>query len=85
MTMQKSSNESDRGTASGSREPYSGPGDGRDGENRLHDVELSARGESLEDRQRDRASNGVPGGQDDSITTRKHQGDDDRYGVSRGD
>ena len=75
----------DRGTASGSREPYSGPSDGRSTDDRLHDVDLEARGESLEDHQRDRQSNGAAGGRDDSIATRKHTGDDDRLGISRGD
>lgn len=80
----RSSFESDRGTASGSREPSSGPSDGRTTGNRLHDIDASERGESLEDHQRDRAGNGVPGGYDDSVKHRKGEGDD-RRGISRGD
>lgn len=74
-----------RGEASGSREPYSGPSDGRTTDNRLHDIELRDGGESLEDHQRDRAGNGVPGGYDDSVEQRKGKDGPDRYGVSRGD
>ena len=84
MNTSKSSNESDR-IASGQREPYSGPSDGRDSENRLHGIDASDRGESLEDHQRDRGSNGLAGAQDDSLATRKHAEDTDRRGVSRGD
>ncbi|HZX81854.1 MAG TPA: hypothetical protein VFE72_12975 [Lysobacter sp.] len=75
---------SDHGTAKGERQPYSGPGEGRAAENRLHEVGLDDRGESLEDRQRDRDSNGVAGGYDDSIATRKHA-DVDRAGTTDGD
>lgn len=76
--------ESDRGTASGSREPFSGPSDGRATENRLHDIDLSDRGESLEDHQRDRNSEGVRDGYDDSIDHHRGEGED-RLGISRGD
>lgn len=72
------------GVPSGSRENMTGPHEGRDTENRLHDVDLEARGEFLEDAQRDRDSNGLADGYDDSIARRKG-GDTDRYGVSRGD
>lgn len=85
MTPRKSRLESGRGLASGQREPFSGPGEGRDSENRLHGIDADDRGESLEDHQRDRQSNGRAGAQDDSLATRKHQGETDRYGVSRGD
>lgn len=86
MTTSRTSLGSDSGTASGSREPYSGPSDGKTTENRLHDVDLQERGESLEDHQRDRASNGVADGYDDSLERRKGDGDGtDRLGVARGD
>ena len=54
------------------------------GEGLRRDGRTADRGESLEDQQRDRASNGLAGGYDDSIATRK-DADDDRAGVARGD
>lgn len=76
---------SDTGTASGSRENMTGPQEPRRTENRLHDIELEARGEFLEDEQRDRDSNGLEGGYDDSIARRKHGGEpDDRAATTRG-
>ena len=74
---------SNSGTAEGQREPYSGPGEGRAAQNRLHDVELDDRGESMEDQQRDRSSKGVAGGYDDSVATRK-DANPDRSGTARG-
>ena len=77
---------SDSGTASGSRENMTGPQDHQRTDDRLHDVELEARGEFLEDAQRDRDSRGVAGGYDDSIARRKGDGDgEDRRGIARGD
>ena len=76
--------ESGTGTPSGSREPYSGPSDGRTTAKRLHDVDLTDRGESPEDHQRDRDSKGVAGGYDDSVARRRHE-DVDRSGIARGD
>lgn len=77
---------SNSGTASGSRKPLFGPDDGRTTENRLHDLDLEARGESLEDHQRDRGSKGVAGGYDDSLDTRKGNDEGHDYlGIARGD
>ncbi|GAB2508469.1 hypothetical protein [Lysobacter humi (ex Lee et al. 2017)] len=73
-----------RGVPSGNRENMTGPDEGRSPENRLHDASLADRGEFIEDHQRDRDSNGLAGGQDDSLA-RRRGGDSDRYGVSRGD
>ena len=85
-TERPSSLESDTGTASGSRENMTGPQQRRSTENRLHDVELSTRGEFLEDEQRDRDSKGVAGGYDDSIARRRGNDDgQDRAGIARGD
>lgn len=78
--------ESDSGTASGSRENMTGPREAQSTGNRLHEVDLSTRGEFLEDEQRDRDSKGVAGGYDDSIARRRGEGEgEDRRGVSRGD
>lgn len=77
---------SDRGTASGARGSMTGPDEGRTTENRLHDLDLEARGESLEDHQRDRDSKGVAGGYDDSLETRKGNDEGHDYlGIARGD
>ncbi|WP_133499145.1 hypothetical protein [Cognatilysobacter terrigena] len=74
-----------RGEASGSREPYSGPSDGRTTDNRLNEIDARDGGESLDDHQRDRASRGVADGYNDSVGRRKGEDDRDRLGVSRGD
>lgn len=77
---------SDRGTADARREPMSGPGNARELDDRLHDVNLQARGEFVSDHQRDRDSKGVAGGYDDSIETRKGSDEgEDRRGIARGD
>jgi hypothetical protein len=77
---------SNTGTASGSRKPLLGPDDGRTTENRLHDLDPEARGESLEDHQRDRDSRGLTDGYDDSIDTRKGNDEGHDYlGIARGD
>jgi hypothetical protein len=76
---------SDSGTASGSRQPLKGPDDGRTTENRLHDLDLEARGEFLEDHQRDRDSKGVTDGYDDSLQRRKGEEGHDYLGIARGD
>lgn len=74
------------GVASGSRENMTGPHDGRDTDNRLHQVDAASRGEALEDAQRDRDSNGVAGGYDDSVETRRGDREGpDRLGITRGD
>lgn len=83
-SKQPSTSQSSRGVPSGQRQNMTGPDEGRDPANRLHDLDLSDRGESLEDHQRDRDSKGVADGYDDSVTTRKG-GDHDYRGVSRGD
>lgn len=76
----------DGGTASGSHKALYRPGDGRTTDNRLHDLDLEARGESLEDHQRDRDSKGVTDGYDDSLGTRKRNDEGHDYlGISRGD
>lgn len=83
-SKQPSTSQSSRGVPSGQRQNMTGPDEGRDPANRLHDLDLSDRGESLEDHQRDRDSKGVAGEYDDSVATRK--GDDrDRLGIARGD
>lgn len=77
---------SDTGTASGSgsRENMTGPQDHQRTDNRLHEVELEARGEFLEDAQRDRDSRGLADGYDDSIARRKGDGEgEDRLGIAR--
>lgn len=80
-----SSPTSDTGTASGSRENMTGPQDHQRTDNRLHDVELEAHGDFLEDSQRDRDSRGVADGYDDSIARRKGDGEgEDRLGIARG-
>ncbi len=79
-----SSLESDSGTASGSRENMTGPREAGITEERLHNVNLSTRGEFLEDAQRDRDSKGVAGGYDDSIARRRGE-EQDRSGIARGD
>lgn len=77
---------SNRGTASGRHQPLYRPGDERGSDNRLHDLDLEARGESLEDHQRDRASKGVAGGYDDAVATRKGKDEGNDYlGIARGD
>lgn len=83
-THKPSSLDRNSGVPSGNRENMTGPDGGRGAENRLHEASLADRGESIEDYQRDRDSNGLAGGQDDSLT-RRRGGDSDRYGVSRGD
>lgn len=83
-SKQPSTSQSGRGIPSGQRQNMTGPEEGRDPENRLHNLDLSDRGESLEDHQRDRDSKGVAEGYDDSVATRKG-GDRDYLGVSRGD
>lgn len=83
-TSGKSSLESDRGVASGSRENMTGPQQPRATADRLHEVGLETRGEFLEDEQRDRDSNGT-GRYDDSIARRRGDADQDRRGVARGD
>lgn len=86
MTTPRSDFTSNEGTASSSREGMNGPDDGRTTENRLHNLDLEARGASLEDHQRDRDSKGVAGGYDDSLSTRKGNGEgEDRLGIARGD
>ena len=76
--------ESDTGTPSGSRENMTGPNEGRRTENQLHNIELEARGEFLEDHQADRGSNGT-GDYDDSIAGRRGEGEtEDRLGITRG-
>ena len=86
MNNPNSSLTSNSGTASGSRQPMNGPDDGRATENRLHDVDLEERGESLEDHQRNRDSKGVADGYDDSLQTRKRDGEGHDYlGIARGD
>ncbi|MGY3266883.1 hypothetical protein [Lysobacter sp. HA35] len=82
--MANQSNDTRKGEASGSREPYSGPSDGQTTANRLHDMDPRDGGESLEDHQRDRSSRGTAD-HDDSLATRKHNDDRDRLGISRGD
>jgi hypothetical protein len=86
MTTPHSDLTSNEGTASGSRQPMNGPDDGRTTENRLHNLDLGARGASLEDHQRDRDSKGVTDGYDDSLATRKGNDEgEDRLGIARGD
>lgn len=86
MTASRSDFTSSEGTASGSRRSMTGPDDGRTTENRLHKLDADARGASLEDHQRDRDSKGVTDGYDDSLSTRKGDGEgDDRLGIARGD
>lgn len=86
MTTSHSDLTSNTGTPSASRQPLQGPDDGRATENRLHNLDLGARGASLEDHQRDRDSKGVTDGYDDSLSTRKGNGEgDDRLGIARGD
>ena len=80
----KQSLSSDHGTPSGNRQNMTGPDEGRGPENSLHNIDLSDRGESLEDHQRDRDSKGVAGGYDDSVATRKG-GESDYRGLTRGD
>ena len=77
--------ERDSGVASGSREPLSGPGDGRRTENEMHNIELEARGEFLEDHQRDRDSKGVAEGYDDRADRGQRAAGHDSRGVSGGD
>lgn len=85
MSTDKSSSlDRSSGVPSGNRENMTGPDEGRSPGNRLHDASLADRGEFIEDHRRDRDSNGLAGGHDDSLARRR--GDDsDRYGVSRGD
>ncbi|GHA79330.1 hypothetical protein [Cognatilysobacter bugurensis] len=86
MTTPRSDFTSSDGTASASRQPMNGPDDGRITENRLNNLDLEARGVSLEDHQRDRDSKGVKNGYDDSLATRKGDGEgEDRLGIARGD
>lgn len=86
MTASRSDFTSSGGTASASRQPMNGPDEGRGTENRLHQLDADARGASLEDHQRDRDSKGVTGGYDDSLSTRKGDGEgEDRLGIARGD
>jgi hypothetical protein len=75
----------DSGTPSARREPMSGPSEARELDDRLHDIDPATRGEFVSDHQRDRDSNGVAGGYDDSIERRKGDEDTDRLGVARGD
>lgn len=85
MKQQSSSHlTSNRGTASGSHQPLCRPGDGRAMDDALHNVDLEARGEFVEDRQRDRDSKGVDNGYDDSLQRRKGEGHD-YLGIARGD
>lgn len=86
MTTSRSDLTSNEGTASGSRRSMTGPDDGRATENRLHKLDADARGASFEDHQRDRDSKGVTDGYDDSLSTRKGDGEgEDRLGIARGD
>lgn len=80
----KQSITSSHGTPSGNRQNMTGPDEGRGPENSLHNIDLSDRGESLEDHQRDRDSKGVAEGYDDSVATRKGAERDYR-GLTRGD
>lgn len=86
MSSQRDSSSltSDSGTASGSRENMTGPQEHQTTENRLHNAALEARGEFVEDEQRDRDSNGT-GEYDDSIARRKGGEGEDRLGIARGD
>lgn len=83
MNTPTPSHDAERGTASGHREPFSGPSSARATDARLHDVDLEARGEFVDDHQRDRHSKGVADGYDDSVDHRR--GGDDRLGIARGD
>ncbi len=86
MNKQKpSSLEYEGGTASGNHAPMGDTGDERGTGNRIHNLDLQERGESIEDHQRDRNSKGVADGYDDSVEGRKGGGDRDYLGVTRGD
>lgn len=85
MNNPNSSLTSNSGTASASRQSM-GDDEGRTTENRLQQLDLEARGESLEDDQRNRDSKNVSEGYDDSLQTRKRDGEGHDYlGISRGD
>lgn len=86
MTASRSDFTSKEGTASGRRGSMGPPEEGRATEDRLHKLDANARGASLDDHQRDRDSKGVTDGYDDSLSTRKGDGEgQDRLGIARGD
>lgn len=76
---------SDSGTASATRQSMTGPDNTQSTDDRLHNIDLEARGESLDDHQRDRYSKGVADGYDDSLERRKGNEDTDYLGIARGD
>ncbi|MFC0679654.1 hypothetical protein ACFFGH_17590 [Lysobacter korlensis] len=76
---------SNSGTASARRGSMTGPDTTQSTDDRLHKIDAEARGESLDDHQRDRQANGVTDGYDDSLETRKGNEDTDYLGIARGD
>ena len=85
-TPSHSSTGSDGGTAKGRRQSMNGPDDTAPLDRNLRGTDAAARGEFVDDHQRDRDSKGVREGYDDSLRTRRDERDGHDYrGVARGD